>query len=92
MNPGSGCDQNLKGIKGYFEEHHGINTADAVKASVELAARYITDRKLPDKAIDVIDEAGAAQHLLPESKRRKTIGLKEIEDVVAKIARIPSKP
>ncbi|MGB1180290.1 MAG: AAA family ATPase, partial [Lentibacter algarum] len=62
-----------------------------VKASVELAARYITDRKLPDKAIDVIDEAGAAQHLLPESKRRKTIGLKEIEDVVAKIARIPSK-
>ncbi len=82
----------LKGIKGYFEEHHGIKyTADAVKASVELAARYITDRKLPDKAIDVIDEAGAAQHLLPESKRRKTIGLKEIEDVVAKIARIPSK-
>jgi len=82
----------LKGIKGYFEEHHGIKyTADAVKASVELAARYITDRKLPDKAIDVIDEAGAAQHLLPESKRRKTIGLREIEDVVAKIARIPSK-
>ena len=82
----------LKGIKVYFEEHHGIKyTADAVKASVELAARYITDRKLPDKAIDVIDEAGAAQHLLPESKRRKTIGLKEIEDVVAKIARIPSK-
>src|SRR5210317_1499561 len=82
----------LKGIKGYFEDHHSIKyTADAIKTAVELAARYITDRKLPDKAIDVIDEAGAAQHLLPESKRRKTIGLKEIEDVVAKIARIPSK-
>ncbi len=82
----------LKGIKSYFEDHHGIKyTSDAIKAAVELAARYITDRKLPDKAIDVIDEAGAAQHLLPESKRRKTIGLKEIEAVVAKIARIPPK-
>ena len=58
---------------------------------MELAARYITDRKLPDKAIDVIDEAGAAQHLLSSTKRRKTIGVKEIEAVVAKIARIPPK-
>ena len=61
------------------------------KPAVELSARYINDRKLPDKAIDVIDEAGAAQHLLAESKRRKTIGVKEIEAVVAKIARIPPK-
>ena len=82
----------LKGLKPYFEDHHQIKyTADAIKSAVELAARYITDRKLPDKAIDVIDEAGAAQHLVVESKRRKTIGTKEIEDVVAKIARIPPK-
>ncbi|MFT6459577.1 ATP-dependent Clp protease ATP-binding subunit ClpA [Pseudophaeobacter arcticus] len=82
----------LKGLKPYFEEHHSVKfTADAIKSAVELAARYINDRKLPDKAIDVIDEAGAAQHLLPESKRRKTIGVKEIEAVVAKIARIPPK-
>ena len=82
----------LRGLKSYFEDHHGIKyTADAIRTAVELAARYITDRKLPDKAIDVIDEAGAAQHLLPASKRRKTIGVKEIEDVVAKIARIPPK-
>ncbi|EBA15789.1 ATP-dependent Clp protease, ATP-binding subunit ClpA [Roseobacter sp. SK209-2-6] len=82
----------LKGLKPYFEEHHGIKfTADAIKTAVELSARYINDRKLPDKAIDVIDEAGAAQHLVPESKRRKTIGVKEIEAVVAKIARIPPK-
>jgi ATP-dependent Clp protease ATP-binding subunit ClpA len=82
----------LKGIKPYFEEHHDIKyTADAIKSAVELAARYIHDRKLPDKAIDVIDEAGAAQHLVAESKRRKTIGTKEIEAVVAKIARIPPK-
>ena len=82
----------LKGLKPYFEEHHSIKfTADAIKSAVELAARYINDRKLPDKAIDVIDEAGAAQHLVPESKRRKTIGVKEIEAVVAKIARIPPK-
>jgi ATP-dependent Clp protease ATP-binding subunit ClpA len=82
----------LKGIKPYFEDHHDIKyTADAIKTAVELAARYIHDRKLPDKAIDVIDEAGAAQHLLAESKRRKTIGTKEIEAVVAKIARIPPK-
>ncbi len=82
----------LKGVKSYFEEHHGIRyTMDAIKTAVELSARYITDRKLPDKAIDVIDEAGAAQHLLPESKRRKTIGVKEIEVVVSKLARIPAK-
>ncbi|PRY92616.1 ATP-dependent Clp protease ATP-binding subunit ClpA [Hasllibacter halocynthiae] len=82
----------LKGLKPYFEDHHDIRyTAEAIKTAVELSARYINDRKLPDKAIDVIDEAGAAQHLLAESKRRKTIGAKEIEGVVAKIARIPPK-
>jgi len=82
----------LKGLKPYFEEHHEIKyTSDAIKTAVELSARYINDRKLPDKAIDVIDEAGAAQHLMAESKRRKTIGAKEIEAVVAKIARIPPK-
>ncbi len=82
----------LKGLKPYFEEHHSVKyTVDAIKTAVELSARYINDRKLPDKAIDVIDEAGAAQHLVAESKRRKTIGTKEIEDVVAKIARIPPK-
>ena len=82
----------LKGLKPYFEEHHDVKyTSDAIKTAVELAARYINDRKLPDKAIDVIDEAGAAQHLLSDSKRRKTIGVKEIEAVVAKIARIPPK-
>ena len=82
----------LKGIKSNFEDHHQIKyTADAIKTSVELASRYINDRKLPDSAIDVIDEAGAAQHLIPESKRRKTVGTKEIEAVVAKIARIPPK-
>lgn len=82
----------LKGLKPYFEDHHAIKyTAEAIKTAVELSARYINDRKLPDKAIDVIDEAGAAQHLLSESKRRKTIGAKEIEAVVAKIARIPAK-
>ncbi|MFC4671295.1 ATP-dependent Clp protease ATP-binding subunit ClpA [Seohaeicola nanhaiensis] len=82
----------LKGLKPYFEEHHGVRyTSDAIKTAVELAARYIHDRKLPDSAIDVIDEAGAAQHLVVESKRRKTLGTKEIEAVVAKIARIPPK-
>jgi ATP-dependent Clp protease ATP-binding subunit ClpA len=82
----------LRGLKPYFEDHHDIKyTNDAIKTAVELSARYINDRKLPDKAIDVIDEAGAAQHLVVESKRRKTIGAKEIEAVVAKIARIPPK-
>jgi len=82
----------LKGLKPYFEDHHSVKyTSDAIKSAVELSSRYINDRKLPDKAIDVIDEAGAAQHLVAESKRRKTIGQKEIEAVVAKIARIPPK-
>jgi len=82
----------LNGIKTYYESHHHVKyTADAIKAAVELAAKYITDRKLPDKAIDVIDEVGAARMLLPESKRRKTVTVKDIEDVVAKIARIPPK-
>ncbi|WP_204115450.1 ATP-dependent Clp protease ATP-binding subunit ClpA [Shimia biformata] len=82
----------LKGLKPYFEEHHSVKfTNDAIKTAVELSARYMNDRKLPDKAIDVIDEAGAAQHLVAASKRRKSIGVKEIEEVVAKIARIPPK-
>ncbi len=82
----------LKGIKTYFEDHHSVKyTAEAIKSAVELSSRYINDRKLPDKAIDVIDEAGAAQHLVAESKRRKTIGTREIEAVVAKMARIPPK-
>ena len=82
----------LQGLKPNFEEHHDLRyTNEAIKSAVELAARYINDRKLPDSAIDVIDEAGAAQHLVPAAKRRKTIGIKEIEAVVAKIARIPPK-
>ncbi|MEO1773982.1 MAG: ATP-dependent Clp protease ATP-binding subunit ClpA [Pseudomonadota bacterium] len=82
----------LKGLKPFFEEHHDVKyTSEAIKSAVDLSARYINDRKLPDKAIDVIDEAGAAQHLVPESKRRKTISAKEIEAVVSKIARIPPK-
>ncbi|MBU2998803.1 MULTISPECIES: ATP-dependent Clp protease ATP-binding subunit ClpA [Roseovarius] len=82
----------LKGLKPYFEDHHSVKyTNDAIQTAVELSSRYINDRKLPDKAIDVIDEAGAAQHLLAASKRRKSIGTKEIEEVVAKIARIPPK-
>jgi ATP-dependent Clp protease ATP-binding subunit ClpA len=82
----------LMGLKPYFEDHHDIRyTNEAIRSAVDLSARYIHDRKLPDKAIDVIDEAGAAQMLLPESRRRRTIGAKEIEAVVAKIARIPPK-
>src|SRR5579871_589122 len=82
----------LKGLKPYFEEYHKVRyTADAIKASVELAAKYINDRKLPDKAIDVIDEVGASQMLLAESRRKKVIGVKEVEEVGAKIARIPPK-
>ncbi|MBI1215114.1 MAG: ATP-dependent Clp protease ATP-binding subunit ClpA [Alphaproteobacteria bacterium] len=82
----------LKGLKPYYEEHHKVKyTDEALHAAVDLSARYIGDRKLPDKAIDVIDEAGAAQMLLPEDKRKKTIGLKDIEATVAKIARIPPK-
>src|SRR5580765_7247914 len=82
----------LKGLKPYFEEYHKVRyTSEAVKASVELAAKYINDRKLPDKAIDVIDEVGDSQMLLPESRRKKVIGVKEVEEVVAKMARIPPK-
>lgn len=81
----------LKGLKPYYEEHHNIKyTNGALKAAVELSAKYIGDRKLPDKAIDIIDEVGAAQMLVPEDKRKKTIGIKDIEEVVAAIARIPS--
>jgi ATP-dependent Clp protease ATP-binding subunit ClpA len=82
----------LQGLRPYYEDHHKVRyTAEAIKSAVELAARYINDRKLPDKAIDVIDEVGAAQMLQPPSKRRKTIGVKEVEAIVAKIARIPPK-
>ncbi|MBB5751058.1 ATP-dependent Clp protease ATP-binding subunit ClpA [Prosthecomicrobium pneumaticum] len=82
----------LKGLKPYFEDFHGVRyTNDAIKSAVELSARYIHDRKLPDKAIDVIDETGASQMLLPESRRKKTIGVKEIEDTIATMARIPPK-
>jgi ATP-dependent Clp protease ATP-binding subunit ClpA len=82
----------LMGIKSYFENYHKLRyTADAIKAAVELSAKYINDRKLPDKAIDVIDELGASQMLVPESRRKKVVGVKDVEEVVAKIARIPSK-
>jgi ATP-dependent Clp protease ATP-binding subunit ClpA len=82
----------LKGLKPYFEEYHKVRyTADAIKTAVELSAKYINDRKLPDKAIDVIDETGASQMLLSESRRKKVIGVKEVEEVVAKMARIPPK-
>jgi ATP-dependent Clp protease ATP-binding subunit ClpA len=82
----------LRGIKPNYEKHHDIRfTEQAIRAAVELSARYINDRKLPDSAIDVIDESGAAQALLSPSKRKKTIGVKDIEAVVAKIARIPPK-
>ncbi|MCR4267323.1 ATP-dependent Clp protease ATP-binding subunit ClpA [Nitratireductor sp. ZSWI3] len=82
----------MKGLKPYFEDFHKVRyTNEAVKAAVELSARYISDRKLPDKAIDVIDETGASQKLLPEAKRRKTISVKEIEATIATMARIPPK-
>jgi ATP-dependent Clp protease ATP-binding subunit ClpA len=82
----------LKGLKSYYEDFHKLKyTTEAIRAAVELSAKYITDRKLPDKAIDVIDEAGASQMLLPESKRKRIVGIKEIETVVSKIARIPPK-
>ncbi|BBN88607.1 ATP-dependent Clp protease ATP-binding subunit ClpA [Azospira sp. I09] len=81
----------LKGLKTRFESHHGIKySSAAINSAVELAARFITDRHLPDKAIDVIDEAGAAQRILPKSRQKKIIGKPEIEEIVAKIARIPS--
>jgi ATP-dependent Clp protease ATP-binding subunit ClpA len=82
----------LKGLKTAYEGHHKLRYTDAaIRTAVELSARYMTDRKLPDKAIDVIDEAGASQMLLPESKRKKVIGQKEVEAVIAKMARIPAK-
>ena len=82
----------MKGLKPYFEDFHKVKyTVDAIKTAVELSARYISDRKLPDKAIDVIDETGASQMLLPENKRKKTIGVKEIEATIATMARIPPK-
>ena len=82
----------LKGLKPYFEEFHKLKyTGDAIKAAVELSAKYIHDRKLPDKAIDVIDETGASQMLLPEGKRKKKITVKEVEATVARMARIPPK-
>ena len=86
------CVQILQGLKSRFEQHHGVKyTQPALRGAAELAERYINDRHLPDKAIDVIDEAGAYQQLQPASKRKKSIGIKEIENIVAKIARIPPK-
>ncbi len=82
--------QILRGLKSRFEEHHGVKySQNALSAAAELSSRYINDRQLPDKAIDVIDEAGAAQRILPKSKQKKTIGRFEIEEIVSKIARIP---
>ncbi|GMQ97088.1 MAG: ATP-dependent Clp protease ATP-binding subunit ClpA [Gammaproteobacteria bacterium] len=82
----------LKGLKSRFEEHHQVRyTLPALRAAVELASRYITDRYLPDKAIDVIDEAGAHERLKPSSRRKKTVGVGEIESIIAKMARVPSK-
>jgi len=82
----------LKGLKPYFEDFHHVKfSSDAIRSAVELSARYINDRKLPDKAIDVIDETGASQMLLPEAKRKRSIGVKEIEATVATMARIPPK-
>ncbi len=82
----------LKGLKSRFEEHHGVKyTQSALQTAAELSARYINDRHLPDKAIDVIDEAGAAQRILPKSRQKKVINKGEIEEIVAKIARIPPK-
>ena len=82
----------LRGLRPYFEEHHKVKfTDEAITAAADLSAKYMTDRKLPDKAIDVIDEAGARQMLFPEDKRKKTIDTPEIEDVIAKMARIPPK-
>ena len=82
----------LQGLKPYFEDFHDIRfTSEALKTAVELSDRYLGDRKLPDKAIDVIDEAGASMRLMPQSKRKKTIGVKEVETVISKMARIPPK-
>jgi ATP-dependent Clp protease ATP-binding subunit ClpA len=82
----------LRGLKANYERHHKVRyTDEAIRAAVELSAKYINDRKLPDKAIDVIDEVGASRMLLPEHKRRKTVTLRDVEEIVAKIARIPPK-
>jgi ATP-dependent Clp protease ATP-binding subunit ClpA len=82
----------LRGLKTNYEKHHKVRyTEEAIRAAVELSAKYINDRKLPDKAIDVIDEVGASRMLLPENKRRKTVTLRDVEEMVAKIARIPPK-
>ncbi|WP_183441464.1 ATP-dependent Clp protease ATP-binding subunit ClpA [Pseudoduganella violacea] len=84
--------QILRGLKSRFEEHHGVKySSSALSTAAELAARFINDRHLPDKAIDVIDEAGAAQRILPKSKQKKTIGKTEIEEIISKIARIPTQ-
>jgi len=82
----------LKGFKSHFEEHHNVKfSAEAIISAVELSSKFINDRQLPDKAIDIIDEAGAAQRILPDNKKKKVIGSKEIEDVISKVARIPAK-
>ncbi len=82
----------LKGLKPYYEDHHKVRyTAEALRTAVELAAKYINDRKLPDKAIDVIDEVGASRMLLPENKRRKVVSVRDVEAVVATMARVPPK-
>jgi ATP-dependent Clp protease ATP-binding subunit ClpA len=82
----------LKGLKNHFESHHNVKfTNNALISAAELSAKFLNDRRLPDKAIDIIDEAGAAQRILPKSKQKNNIGSKEIEDVIAKIARIPAK-
>jgi ATP-dependent Clp protease ATP-binding subunit ClpA len=82
----------LKGLKSHFEEHHNVKfSTDAIISAVELSEKFINDRQLPDKAIDIIDEAGAAQKILPQTKKKKVIGTKEIEDVISKVARIPAK-
>lgn len=82
----------LRGLKGSYEKHHKVRyTEEAIRAAVKLSAKYIHDRKLPDKAIDVIDEVGASRMLQPEGRRRKTVNLKDVEDIIARIARIPPK-
>lgn len=86
------AEQILRGLKPAYEQHHGVNyTQEALRAAAELAAKHITDRCLPDKAIDVMDEAGAALRLLPPDERPKTVGTHEIETVVARMARVPAK-
>ena len=82
----------LKGLKSHFEEHHDVKfSTEAIISAVELSSKFINDRQLPDKAIDIIDEAGAAQRILPDNKKKKIIGSKEIENVISKVARIPAK-